>query len=70
MVNPILAAVVSFIIPGIGQIIAGKTKRGLVFLAAEIIMFVLLFIVGDIAIFLSLILSIYAAYDAYQIASV
>lgn len=69
MVNPIIAAIVSFIIPGIGQIISGETKRGLIFLAAEIIMFLILFTVGDIAIILSLVLSIYAAYDAYQIAS-
>lgn len=69
MVNPIVAAVASFIIPGIGQIIAGKTRRGLILLTAEIIMYVLLFTVGEIALFLSLILSIYAAYDAYQISS-
>jgi TM2 domain-containing membrane protein YozV len=29
MVNPIIAAILSFIIPGIGQIVAGETKRGL-----------------------------------------
>jgi TM2 domain-containing membrane protein YozV len=69
MVNPIIAAVLSFIIPGVGQIVDGKTKRGLIFLAAEIIMYVLLFTVGSIAIILSLILSIYSAYDAYQLAS-
>lgn len=69
MVNPIVAAIASFIIPGIGQIIAGETKRGLIFLVAEVIMYVLLFTVGTIAAILSLILSIYSAYDAYQIAS-
>ncbi|SCG85839.1 Region of a membrane-bound protein predicted to be embedded in the membrane [Methanobacterium congolense] len=29
MVNPIIAAILSFIIPGLGQIIAGETKKGL-----------------------------------------
>ena len=38
MVNPIIAAILSFIIPGLGQIIAGETKKGLIFLVVAIVL--------------------------------
>ena len=41
MVNPIIAAILSFIIPGLGQIVVGDTKKGLIFLVAAIILYVL-----------------------------
>jgi TM2 domain-containing membrane protein YozV len=69
MVNPILAAIASFIIPGLGQIIAGETQKGLIFLVAAIVLAVLVSFVGSIVGILSLALAIYAAYDAYQLAS-
>ena len=69
MVNAILAAVLSFIIPGLGQAVAGDIKKGIIF-------FVILLVIGAIIAFLlngamwayiiSLIYRIYAAYDAYQ----
>lgn len=68
MVNPILAAILSFIIPGLGQIIAGETKRGLIFLVAAIVLGIITGMIVFAGI-LSLALAIYAAYDAYQIAS-
>ncbi len=68
MANPILAAIISFIFPGIGQIYAGKLQKG-------IIMFVIFIILAAINLLgipfvwiISLIYAIYAAYDAYQIA--
>jgi TM2 domain-containing membrane protein YozV len=69
MVNPILAAIASFIIPGLGQIIAGETQKGLIFLVAAIVLAVIVSFVGSIAAILSLALAIYAAYDAYQLTS-
>ena len=69
MVNAILAAVLYFIIPGLGQAVAGDIKKGIIF-------FVILLVIGAIIAFLlngvmwayiiSLIYRIYAAYDAYQ----
>ena len=67
MVNPIIAAILSFIIPGLGQIIAGETKKGIIFVVVAIILVVL----SALSIFISIIYfiyAIYAAYDAYQLA--
>ncbi|MDP1553451.1 MAG: hypothetical protein Q8M06_10605 [Methanobacteriaceae archaeon] len=69
MVNAILAAIISFFIPGLGQIIAGETQKGIILLIAAIVLYVLYFMIIPFIGILSLILSIYAAYDAYQIAS-
>ncbi|MBQ9025862.1 MAG: hypothetical protein IJ104_05735 [Methanobrevibacter sp.] len=68
MVNAILAAILSFFIPGLGQAVAGDIKKGIIF-------FVVALIIGAIAglIFnnwivwiISIIYGLYAAYDAYQ----
>lgn len=70
MVNAILAAILSFFIPGLGQAVAGDIKKGIIF-------FVVALIIGAIAglIFnnwivwiISIIYGLYAAYDAYQMA--
>jgi TM2 domain-containing membrane protein YozV len=71
MVNAILAAILSFIIPGLGQAIAGDIKKGIIF-------FIIALVLGTIVIYvlkgatwgyiIDLIYSIYAAYDAYQMA--
>ena len=69
MVNAIVSAILSFIIPGLGQALAGDIKKGIIF-------FVIILVIGAIIAFLlngatwsyiiSLIYRIYAAYDAYQ----
>lgn len=70
MANAILSAILSFIIPGLGQVINGEIPRG-------IILFVLAVIMGLIATFIfqswivyiiDILISLYAAYDAYMIA--
>ncbi len=70
MANAILSAILSFIIPGLGQVINGEIPRG-------IILFVLAVIMGLIATFIfqswivyiiDFVISVYAAYDAYMIA--
>ena len=68
--NAILAAILSFIIPGLGQAVSGDIKKGVIF-------FVIAVIMGIIAVFIfqswvvslvDLAIRVYAAYDAYQMA--
>ncbi|MEE0025049.1 DUF6677 family protein [Methanobrevibacter sp.] len=68
MANGILAAILSFIIPGLGQAYAGDIKKGIIFfIAAILIIFIATFVFRMWIIYiLSLIISLYAAYDAYQ----
>ncbi|MGZ7117518.1 MAG: hypothetical protein ACXVHS_08730 [Methanobacterium sp.] len=68
MVNAILAAILSLIIPGLGQILAGAVQKGVIFIVIAIILYLLyMFVFWPIAI-ITLIFAIYAAYDAYQLA--
>ena len=71
MIKAIICAILSFLIPGLGQAIAGDLKKG-------IILFVLALIMGFLAAIvfkqwlvgiINLLISIYAAYDAYVMAS-
>lgn len=64
--SPVLAAVLSFFIPGVGQIYDGLVKRGILFIILGIIFVILYAIV--IGAFLYLILWIYGMYDAYNCA--
>lgn len=67
--NSIIAAILSLIIPGLGQVISGEVQRG-------IVLFVVALIMGLIASFIfkswivniiNILIAIYAAYDAYQL---
>lgn len=59
-VNPPLAAVMSFFVPGLGQLYVGQVAKGLFFLA--------LIFIGPLTGFLSnVILAIYAAAEAYTL---
>ncbi len=71
MVNAILAAVLSFFIPGLGQALAGDIKKGAIFFIIFVIFALILWFVTDnlIVRIIDLIYSLYAAYDAYQMAS-
>ena len=68
MANGILAAIFSFIIPGLGQAYAGDIKKGIIFFIVAIVIILLATLVFRmwIILILSLIISLYAAYDAYQ----
>lgn len=70
MVNAILAAILSFIIPGLGQALAGDIKKGIIFFVVAIVLAVIgLFIFQNWVVnLIELIYSLYAAYDAYQMA--
>ena len=55
MVSQIVAAIASFIIPGLGQALAGDIKKGAIYFVIAIIMSAIL-----------IIYNIYTAYDAYN----
>lgn len=67
MVSSIVAAIISFFLPGIGQIIQGETKKGaIMFVVAIILSAVLNYGLGSIGSIIYLIYALYAAYDAYN----
>ena len=61
----------SFIIPGLGQAIAGDLKKGIILFVLALIMDFLAAIVFKqwLVGIINLLISIYAAYDAYVMAS-
>ncbi|MDO5849902.1 MAG: hypothetical protein Q4P14_01690 [Methanobacteriaceae archaeon] len=63
--NKILFILISFLFPGIGQIIKGKVLKGILMLIIYIISWLLIFIPGMGII--RLIYMIYSAYDANKI---
>ena len=67
MVSPIVAAIISFFFPGIGQVVQGETKKGIImFVAAIVLSIILTYALGTIGYIIYLIYAIYAAYDAYN----
>ena len=71
MANEILAAILSFIIPGLGQVYAGDIRKGIIFIVIFFIFTILAYLVFNwvsIVATLFLIYSIYAAFDAYVLA--
>ena len=71
MANAILAAILSFLIPGLGQAYAGDIKKGVIFFVIALVLgIIIVYVLGGAtwAYIISLIYEIYAAYDAYQMA--
>ena len=71
MANAILGAVLSFLIPGLGQAYAGDIKKGVIFFAIAIVLGILVTYVinlGNIGMIISLAYGVYSAYDAYKMA--
>nr|WP_319373648.1 hypothetical protein [uncultured Methanobacterium sp.] len=66
--NPILAAVLSFIIPGLGEIYAGKTMMGIVLVILTIILTAAIYMVTSYAWIAYIIVWLYAIYDSYTTA--
>ncbi len=64
--NPALAAILSFLIPGLGQIYNGEIGKGLIIIVVQVINFLLATII--IGIFTGLAVFIWAIYDAYVVA--
>lgn len=46
MVSPIVAAIISFFFPGIGQVVQGETKKGIIMFVAAIISIILTYALG------------------------
>ena len=66
-VNPGLAAILSFLICGLGQIYLGLVKKGLILLIAAIISgFLTIILIGWVTFFIVWIYSIYDAYKSAQ----
>jgi len=64
--SPSLAAILSFLFVGLGQIYCGRIKRGLAFIGLYLLsFFLLIFLIGII---LLPIVYIYNIYDAYELA--
>ena len=61
--NPVLATILSFFIPGVGQFINGDMKKGAVMLVLALILFVPTVGIGTFAI------QVWSAVDAYRVAS-
>lgn len=70
MANPILAAILSFFIPGLGQFYAGDLTKGIVMFVICVIISLVVSLVFREWIYhiVNILYSIYAAYDAYQMA--
>ena len=70
MANAILAAILSFLIPGLGQAYAGDIKKGLIFLVIAIVIWIIASIIFRhwIVWIIDILYALYAAYDAYQMA--
>lgn len=61
MVSPIVAAIISFFFPGIGQVVQGETKKGIImFVAAIVISIILTYALGTIGNIIYLIYAVYA----------
>ncbi len=73
MANAILAAILSFLIPGLAQAYAEDMKKGIIFFIVFLIIIGLyMFVLNKYLPFniIELIFGLYAAYDGYQMAKV
>ena len=71
MIDKKLAAVLSFFIPGLGQGLCGDIEKGVKFLVIAIILHIIIaFLMNNrLGAAINIIYSLYAAYDAYNMAS-
>ena len=64
MVSPIVAAIASFFIPGLGQYLGGQgAKKAIIFFAIAVVVNGILAAIG--LSFVYIVYAIFAAYDAY-----
>ncbi|WP_296794338.1 DUF6677 family protein [uncultured Methanobrevibacter sp.] len=68
--HPLLAAILTFIIPGLGQALSGDVQKGVIYFVifAIITIFGMFIFRSWVVSIIRLIYRLYAAYDAYQIA--
>lgn len=67
--NPIVNAIVSFIIPGLGQIINDYKKKGIILLVIALLLNLLVYFYFNNAFgsIIARLYGLYAAYDAYKL---
>ena len=70
MASPILAAILSFLIPGLGQAYAGDIKKGVIFFVIAVVLAIISFFTAFLLSIISLIFAIYAANDAYKMVQI
>lgn len=70
MANSIVAAILSFFIPGLGQFYCGSLMKGILMFVMGIILAIIISLIFREGIYyiFSLLYCIYAAYDAYNMA--
>lgn len=70
MVNAILAGILSFLIPGLGQAIAGDIKKGIIFFVVAIVIGLVATLIFRhwVVYIIDILYALFAAYDAYQMA--
>lgn len=70
MANAILAAILSFLIPGLGQAYAGDIKKGVIYFVIFLIFCAIATLIfrSWVVWIIELLYALYAAYDAYQMA--
>lgn len=66
--NAIIAAILSFIIPGLGQAVSGDIKKGVIFFVIALVMGLIAGLIFQswVIYIINLAIAVYAAYDAYQ----
>lgn len=71
MLKAIICAILSFFIPGLGQVIAGDLMKGILLFVAWVIVGLLVALVFKewLVYIINLAISVYAAYDAFIMAS-
>ena len=72
MANPIIAAIASFLLPGLGKIYAGAIPRGIVFLIVTAVFYSIGYFSDGIYLIISIVVdtvySLAVAYEAYKLA--
>lgn len=66
--NAILAAILSFLIPGLGQALSGEVKKGVIFFVGVIVILALAGLIFRhwILYIIDILYCLYVAYDAYK----
>lgn len=67
MINSWIATIISFFLPGIGEVIQGEQQKGSMMFLIAIIIWCLVLIIGPYMWGLAFIYSLYAAYDTYHL---
>ena len=71
MLKAVICAILSFFIPGLGQVIAGDLTKGIILFVAAVVVGLLAAVVFRqwLVYIINLAISLYAAYDAFIMAS-